>query len=184
MYMAIFSAILSVTAFFGEPDDPIRKDGTPLLSLATLAGEYSYSDGFSGERLKIDSDGRFKLTYHMCTGESHAYGRAKLVGGHVILRTSLVSRAFFPDAPGELIPIHWGERLYLVPKERGRNFCDYVNIEGPEPGWPSNTFFARSGDGKRPAAGIPRVPKEWESMLLPAPINGKVVEVIGRGRAG
>ncbi len=183
MYCPILTAVLVATTFFAEPEEPQRKSDPSPSSLATLAGEYFFSNGFSGERLSISPLGTFKLTYHSCTAESHTYGRARVVNGHVVLRTYLVCRVLFPYAPKELIPIRWGERLYLIPENKGRSFCNYVNVEGGAPGWPPDPCFVRDGDDEKPVEGPPTVPKEWESMLLPAPINGKVVELIGHSRA-
>ncbi len=183
MYLPIFTVLFAATAFFGEPDEPRRVDDASPASLTTLAGMYFYSNGWSGERLEISPNGRFKLTYHMCLGDDHTYGRAKVVNGHVVLRTYVVCRVLLPHAPKELIPIHWGKRLYLIPKEKGRSFCDYVNIRGGEPGWSPEPCFIRQGDDEIRVDGLPRVPKEWEPMLLQRPINGKIIELIGHGRA-
>jgi hypothetical protein len=183
MYGPILTAVLASTAFFFEPSDSQReKSDKPAHSLESLAGEYFFSNGFSGERLAISADGRFKLTYHTCTGQNSTYGRGRFVNGHLVLRTYLVCRVFF-DAPTDLIPIDWGDRLYLVPKGAGREFCDYVNMNGGATRWPPDPLFVRSGDDEKPVDGLPSVPKEWEPMLLPSPLNGKVVEVIGHSRA-
>ncbi len=183
MYGAILTALLAATGFSIDPDELQQQAESSTYSLATLAATYFFSNGFSGERLTIAPDGRFTLTYHMCTGEYHTSGRAHLVDGRVRLRAYLVSRPFGPRAPKELIPIRWGERLYLIPKESGKHFCEYVNVRGGEPGWPPDPCFVRSGDDEKPVDGLPSVPREWESMLVRIPLEGKVVELIGRSRA-
>jgi hypothetical protein len=177
MYGPILTAVLASTAFFIAPGDSQRdEEDTPAHSLASLAGDYFHSNGFSGERLSIRADGRFKLTYHHCTGEFSTYGQARIVCGHLVLRTYLVCRVLYA-APKALIPVHWGERLYLVPEGESQVFCNYVNREGGRTGWPP--VFVRNGDDEKPVDGLPSVPNEWVPMILPSPINGKVIEVMG-----
>jgi hypothetical protein len=175
--------MLASPALLVQIDDSARVTAvSSLRSLDALAGEYFFSNGFSGETLTINSDGRFTLLYHDCVSQCRGYGRAKMVHGRVVLRTYLVCRLLLA-APRELIPIHWGDRLYLIPQGKGESFCTYVNTTGGAPGWPPEPCFIRRDDDKKPVAGLPSVPKEWEPMLLTSPINGKIIEVMGHGKA-
>jgi hypothetical protein len=182
MYDPILRVWLASLAFLLAAGDPQHQADRPGNPLAALAGEYYFSDGFERESLKISPKGRFELEYDNCTGGFRISGRAKFVDGHLALGSDLVYRIFFVKVPTDLIPIRWGDRLYLVPKGAGDVFCNHVNLMGPS-GHPGGTFYLRRGDDEKRVDGLPSVPKAWEHMLLPSPLNGKIVEVMKPGRA-
>jgi hypothetical protein len=83
--------------------------------------------------------------------------------------------------PREYVPVRWGEQRFLVPVGEGKQFCNAFNQ-----GWLARVhtgFYRRDGDERKPVAGLPDVPKDWEPLLLRTPIQGKVVEVLKGGRA-
>jgi hypothetical protein len=181
MHRAILKAMVAAWPFLVPPASPPETVDRHVSSLAALGGKYGCSTGFESYTLTIRAKGRFTLEYRNCTGGFSIRGGATFVDGHLLLRTGLVFR-FLGKAPTDLIPICWGDRLYLVPKDAGENFCDHVNLDG-SPGYPLNTFYLREGDDKKPVEGLPTVPAEWKSMLLPKPVNGEIVEIINTRRA-
>jgi hypothetical protein len=183
MYGPILGVMLTSAAFLVATEDPHAKPNGSENPIAELAGEYSFSNGFSGELLRITPNGRFTLDYFCCTGGGRmAAGGAKFVDGRLALRPNLVRRILASNTPTDLFPIRWGDRLYLVPSAAGSVFCSHVNVEGAE-GPPGRGFYLRRGDSEKPVDGLPSVPKEWENMLLTGPLNGKIVEVMKNGRA-
>jgi hypothetical protein len=81
-----------------------------------------------------------------------------------------------------LIPIRWGPMLQLVPSDEGIRFCNLVNL-----GWaaraPVQCCYVRDDENEEKIEGLPGVPEEWRSMLLKAPLHGRVVTVLPDGRA-
>ena len=134
------------------------------------------------ESLKIRTNGRFTLEYTNCTGGYRIRGGATFVEGDVVLGTGFAYRFLPARRPTHLVPIRWGDRLYLVPRDAGESFCTHVNLRGSS-GYPGGTFYIRSDDEKKRVDGLPNVPEEWETMLLATPLNGKIVEVMKPGRA-
>jgi hypothetical protein len=122
------------------------------------AGSYFWSNGFEGEFLEVHPEGRFDLEWSGCVDRYHLGGGATLIDGHLVLSTDLVHLIAGMSAPRELIPIHWGTRLYLVPKEKGPSFCDFVYLVGSS-GYPCGTFYIRAGDEKKEVVGLPGVPE-------------------------
>ena len=153
--------------------------------LAVLAGQFHFSGGLYGETLSIQKHGSFKWAcWNDYNGGSAARGRAKVVNGQLVLRTSgFVHRVIFRCVPRELVPIHWGERLYLIPKDEGKGFCNRVNMYGSGILGPSVAYFIREGDEKKDVSGLPAVPEEWTAMLLPEPLTGRVIEAVSPRRA-
>jgi hypothetical protein len=174
--------VLAWAAFLLAPGDPQHQPNRTENPLVGLAGEYFFSDGFESEFLEISLKGRFQLKYHNCTGGYGISGNAKFVDGHLALTTDLIYRIIGGTAPPDLITIRWGDRLYLVPPREGAVFCNHINLVGST-GHPGSTFYIRGDDEKKPVHGLPRVPKESESMLLARPLNGKIVEVMNHRRA-
>ena len=182
MFGPFLGVVLAWAAFLLAPGDPQHEPDRTENPLVALAGEYFFSNGFESEFLEISPKGRFKLEYHNCTGGYRISGNAKFVAGHLALMPDLVYRMFLGKAPSDLIPIRWGDRLYLVPRGEGTVFCNHINLAGSK-GHPGSTFYIRTDDEKKPVHGLPRVPKEWEPMLLARPLNGKIVEVMKHRRA-
>jgi hypothetical protein len=147
-----------------------------------FAGTFFWANGFESEILEIHPSGRFDLHYDCCTGGYHTSGGATLVDGHLDLNTDLIYVFLGAAAQRKLIPTRWGTRLYLVPSEHGRTFCDHVNLVGSS-GHPGGVFFIRAGDEEKKVIGLPDVPKEWRNMLLDRPLEGKIIAVMNPGRA-
>jgi hypothetical protein len=181
MYGTILKSTVAALLFLFPPASPPETANRHECSLNSLGGKYWCSTGFESWTLTIRTNGQFRLEYRNCTGGFSIRGRARSVEGHLLLRTNLVYR-WLDKAPTDLIPIRWGDRLYLVPKDAGERFCNHANLEGSS-GHPLNTFYLRDGDDKKPVDGLPCVPAEWKSMLLPKPVNGEIVEVISTSLA-
>jgi hypothetical protein len=182
MYIPVFGAALAMSLCAIPPAISRPNVDTHEKTLAGLAGEYFFSDGFESETLRISNRRRFTLAYTNCTGGYRIRGDATLVEGHVVLGTGFAYRFLPARRLIDLIPIRWGDRLYLVPKDAGESFCTHVNLRGSS-GYPGGTFYIRSGDEKKQVDGLPSVPEEWETMLLATPLVGRIVEVMKPGRA-
>jgi hypothetical protein len=181
----VFSGIVVIWAMFLPVVDDSRSDAAPDESLTAFAGKFHFSYGLGGETLSIDPRGSFSWEHwNDYGGTFRAHGRAKVVDGHLLLRTTgVIHRIILRSKPRELIPIYWGERLYLVPKGEAKGFCNRVNMYGSGVFGPSCNYFTREGDQKKGVSGQPAVPDEWTAMLLPEPITGKVVAVVPPRRA-
>ncbi len=140
--------------------------------LGAIVGDYYYGDGLGINcSLVVKPEGRFTFIWRGCLG---LYGRNQ--GGAKIVKDHLILVPEQPNDPGgfgslspDLIPVRWGERLYLVSKEAGKSFCHEVN-EGREPR--SNrhgTFYIRRGDWEKKVTGLPDVPNAWKSWLRKNP---------------
>ena len=137
-------------------------------TLGGISGSYYYGNGLGTNcSLVVKSEGRFSFVWRGCLG---LYGRnqggAKVVKDHLILTPEQPNESEgFGGTPTDFIPIRWGDRLYLVPKDAGKGFCDAVN-RGWEPGSGSHgNFYLRRGDDGKKVTGLPKVPNEWESLL-------------------
>jgi len=94
------------------------------------------------------------------------------VNDHLILTPEQPNESSgFSHTPTDFIPVHWGERSYLVPKDAGKGFCDEVN-RGREPrSNPQGNFYLRRGDWGKKVTGLPKVPNAWKSFLQEKPIE-------------
>jgi hypothetical protein len=178
--------LLAASCLLAAGEAP-RAGDRPEATLAALGGGYRLGDELSRCFLTLWPDGRF--SFYRKGGVAVPYrdvhrGGARLVAGHLILT---------PEEPNErtgttgmdtdLVPVRWGDRLYLVPAEAGRTFCNGVNMMGFRSRPDIGTAYLREGDEAKMAGGLPEVPKEWEPMLLKAPFWGEVVDVLAKDRA-
>jgi len=137
-------------------------------SLAEIAGDYYLGNGLGVNcSLVVKPEGRFSFIWRGCLGVyGMNQGGAKVVKGHLILTPEQPNKEEgFGCTVTDFIPVRWGERLYLVPKDYGNGFCSDVN-RGREPRSGSlGNFYLREGDWKKKVTGLPDVPKEWEALL-------------------
>jgi hypothetical protein len=77
----------------------------------------------------------------------------------------------------EIIPVPWGQRMYLVGQNQMHEFCDSVN-RGREPrNMPGGEFFLRRGDEAKRVNGFPAVPQEFKNLLIKHRIDGDIVAI-------
>jgi hypothetical protein len=143
-------------------------------TLAAVAGSYYYGDGLGMNfTLVVKAEGRFSFMWRGCLG---VYGKneggAKVVNNHLILKPEQPNESRgIERLPTDLVPVRWGERLYLVPKEAGKGFCDDVNNDREPRSNHHGDYYLREGDWGKKVTGLPNVPKEWESLLQKKPIE-------------
>ena len=133
--------------------------GTDTTSRLLVAPEAGYLMSHSGRRGPWVSD----------------LGRASFEGGRVVL---VPDPAFDSGRAGfDLIPVPWGERTYLLQADRVIDFCNRVN-SGREASDPSRAEWIRCRAGG--VASKPELPAEFRSLVLEAPIEGRVLEKLPR----
>jgi len=65
----------------------------------------------------------------------------------------------------DLLPITWGDRIYLIPNKDLQSFCSWIS-DGHEPRDDADgLFLLRNEDWKKPTKGAPSLPKEWQRYL-------------------
>jgi hypothetical protein len=182
------TALLTLSACVTYADDPPRPSDQPTETVAALAGDYYWGDGLGFNcRLVIAPAGRFSYTWRGCLGLcSQNKGAAKLVDGRSILKPEEPGEMpIFPGTATDLIPVRWGNRLYLIAQDQKARFCNAIN-QGDEPRKSIRGFFyvRHSHDGQINAtSGKPGVPEDWEPLLLKKPLDSKVLKVLEDGRA-
>jgi hypothetical protein len=176
------------------PDGFVRRDFrkpvvdppvAPPCSLSSLVGTYSFG-GCTAESstLRIEVNGLFAMDAHVGCGapRQHLTGKARIDNGYLVLETSeVVEEAFkiFNIFPNAFLPVTWGERHYLISRDRLLEFCNSVNGGLiPDVRWRDFGVYLRDGDQKKKAAGPPPLPKECSPYLLAKPQHGKITSLI------
>ena len=143
----------------------------------SLSGEYSFGNGLDENcTLEISPDGRF--FYKRCNCEvvvEQVAGIVAMQDGELRLQPDKPRDKWPRGAAPNLVPVTWGQRLYLVPQDDLVGFSNHVN-KGLEPVTRGNMgrYFLREGDWDRPATGKPELPPDWKKRLLDKPITGQV----------
>lgn len=76
-----------------------------------------------------------------------------------------------------LLPIRWGRRRYLIPRDKLKDFANRIN-QGGEPRYDEPGFFLlRAGDEGIQADGFPDLPEPERSLLLERPLDATIVKV-------
>jgi hypothetical protein len=174
MYTSRLVALLLATACFVPAEGLSHPEARIKSPLAGIVGAYYLGDGLGVNcSLVVKPEGRFSFLWRGCLGVyGQNQGGAKVVKGHLILTPEQPNEPRgFGGTATDLIPVRWGERLYLVPNEAGKGFCEAVD-RGWEPRSGSHgDFYLRRGDWEKKVTGLPDVPKEWESSLQKKPIE-------------
>lgn len=107
------------------------------LSIKTLAGKYSRGDGFYSNTLTIRRDGSFGFDGcgDLPDSSIHEEGRLEFVKNgdllmHIRTQKEILWFKWTEPQEFELLPVKWGERLYLIGDCPG--FCDAINTEMSE----------------------------------------------------
>lgn len=155
-------------------------------ALDDLTGNYYFGDGTGVNcTLDVQKGGRFAFKWRGCLGTyDENQGAARLADGILILAPEKPNlRDGFRGTPTEFLPVRWGERRYLIPKEGILRFCNEIN-QGEEPrNQAHGYFYMRTDDWKKKAEGAPGLPQEWTRFLLKAPIRGELQELQAERRA-
>jgi len=143
-----------------------------------IAGTYR-NDISDFSFFKIGTNGIYTNAVYLCSrGNSREVGIATFTNGIVFL---------LPNDPKResdtLLPVAWGGRQYLVNTNYMHSFLSAVS-DGTEPRpFQFGSFFLREGDWDIKVSGTPKLPPEWQKLLLPKPLTGKVTEVIDQSSA-
>lgn len=136
--------------YFSDIDEKIQRE---------IPGEYVRGFGaFGSNRLTLHSDQSYsaEITLENRTYELEG-GRYSVKNGRIIFLGSVKNRSLEDifSISSYLIPIQWGERIYLVEKLEMASFCENdVDWEPREDiGW---SDFLHQDDWKLPAEGEPR----------------------------
>jgi hypothetical protein len=174
MCMSKLVVSLLSTACFVPAESLSHPEARHNTTLAAVAGSYYYGDGLGMNfSLVVKPEGRFSFIWRGCLG---VYGKneggARVVNDHLILTPEQPNESRgMRRIPTDLVPVRWGERLYLVPKEAGKGFFYEVSRDREPRSNPHGDYYLREGDWGKKVTGLPNVPKEWESLLQQKPIE-------------
>lgn len=155
--------VLFVSFFLLEyvPSEPIPDsqlvNGIPFRD---IVGSYYRGDGVGvNGMIDIGRDGRFSILASGCTG---VYRRNR--GGIVAYAETITLcpkrpeyLAGFSRDPITLVPVRWGDRVYLLPPGKMENFCFSIKA-GMEPrNRKHGLFYLRAGTWSNPATGFPEL---------------------------
>lgn len=130
-----------------------------------LAGNYYYGSGAGvNSNLNLSEHGIFTLNNKDGTKISEEnQGIYKVEDGFLILSPQKPI-SFSDVTPALLIPVKWGERIYLVPDERILGFCMDIK-QGKEPRKEAQgLFYLRENDWEKPVTGVPDFPEKYKNL--------------------
>jgi len=185
------------------------------LSPSELAGTYYAGHNFGGSSITLKADGSYSDSSASCTFTTEESGTYLLSDGvlqfkilkytgkqngseqEVDLFDSQARREFFGYRDDEkvvplkteyaLLPLKWGERIYLVDEKDLGNFTSAINF-GLEPRSEMRSepyygsFYLRQGDEQKEVSGSPPLPEKWLALLLSKPVTATIVGIEGDGQ--
>ena len=185
-----------------------------VFSANELAGTYFAGHDFGGSSIELKADGTYSQGHGSCTYSTEESGKFYISNGVVRFTIAKYTGKQFSDEEKEvdlfdakarkkffdyddddiepletefsLVPIKWGERIYLIYESALKDFSNAVNL-GVEPRAEMRSehyfgaFFLREGDEQKIVSGKPTLPAEWQPFLLSKPVNAKIVAAEKQG---
>jgi hypothetical protein len=166
-------------AFSGAQTKKIRRELHNLPN-HEWAGEYYFGDGLGvNVNLAVAPKAGFVFMWQGCLGLYDLnYGDVAFTDGTIKLSFKYPNKqeGLSGIAP-ELLPVRWGQRHYLIATDHIVEFTNAINA-GTEPssifGGRSGRFLLRRGDERKSVDGLPNIPNEFLSYILPKPITAKI----------
>jgi hypothetical protein len=145
------------------------------------AGYYYFGDGLGANvSLSLAPESGFVFEWWGCVGVyDRNWGAVTATAERIELSFHYPNeREGFQGLDPDFVPVSWGDRHYLVPTDRMERFCSDVN-SGWEPRHHAHgTYLLRCGDEERATQGLPLVPQKYRELLLRAPIEASVIEIL------
>jgi hypothetical protein len=141
------------------------------------SGSYYLGNGYESESFSLAPGSGFVYEWWSDTGLVD-----RNFGSVTSGITSLSFNRFYKDEhhkygglPVELMPVRWGERMYLLPPNELVRFCNLIN-SGREPREKQRgSVFLREGDEEKSASGLPDLPTSLSKYLLQEPIGATIL---------
>jgi len=131
--------------------------------------------------LTIAPKSGFAFTWHGCLGlYDQNHGNVIENDGQIKLTFAFENKEEgFAGCPGELTPIHWGERIYLIPSKGLIAFCNDINSRREPRTGIHGSFFLRDNDWDKKVDGMkPELPEKYQPYLLEHPVDAKITEIV------
>lgn len=103
------------------------------------------------------------------------FGRAEFSNNRLIIKPEIEKDFLnFQYIPTELIPVKWGEQHFLIDSDELLNFAYAVHSNAESQ---IVEYLSKRADYKKPRAGLPNLPKEYEKILTMKAIKPKVTGI-------
>src|SRR2546430_2457486 len=172
-----------------------------------IIGSYLFRFEWGGTKLTLKADGTFVHQSSSCTAVTTESGPYHFSAGVLHFTTlNITSRGYSKDdkeidlrkrkarkeilgtdeplktEEEKLMVIRWDQRIYLMDVREFESFVDAINlgfeprhVDGYRPLY--GQILLREGDENKDVIGLPSLPSNFLSMLLPEPITATVVRV-------
>lgn len=143
------------------------------------AGDYYQGDGLGMNVRMLVSPVGVATTWHGCLGLYGANEGSIRVDSSSSLRFAFnkPNEDKFGGFPGQVVPVRWGERRYLIPPDRMQDFVEAIN-QGFEPRPRGmGMFLLAEGDEGKPVAGLPSLPQSYLRKIRDRAVTVRVVGI-------
>lgn len=144
------------------------------------AGDYYFGDGLGQNvSLSLAPVSGVAATWQGCLG-TYATNKGRVLpqaDGSLLLEYEQPNDQSMFGFADHLVPVAWGERMYMIPEKELPAFASAVNL-GDEPRNDAHgSFLMRTGDEQRKVDGVPELPPALQSLIRDVPLEVGVVSV-------
>jgi hypothetical protein len=144
------------------------------------AGDYYFGDGLGQNvSLSLAPVSGVAATWQGCLG-TYAANKGRVLpqaDGSLLMEYEQPNDQRMFGFADHLVPVAWGERMYMIPKKDLPAFASAVNL-GDEPrNDAQGSFLMRTGDEQRKVDGVPDLPPALQPLIRDVPLEVGVVSV-------
>ena len=144
------------------------------------AGDYYFGDGMGQNvSLSLAPVSGVAATWQGCLG-TYSVNKGRVIAqadGSLLLEYEQPNDQRGIGFADHLIPVVWGERMYMISEDELPAFASAVNL-GDEPRkYAQGLFLMRTGDEQRKVYGVPALPPAQQSLIREVPLEVGVVSV-------
>ncbi len=144
------------------------------------AGDYYFGDGMGQNvSLSLAPVSGVAATWQGCLG-TYSANKGRVIpqaDGSLLLEYEQPNDQRGIGFADHLIPVAWGERMYMISQDELPAFASAVNL-GDEPRKDAQgSFLMRTGDEQRKVYGVPALPPAQQSLIREVPLEVGVVSV-------
>lgn len=156
----------------------IAKENAETEQRAPWAGDYYFGDGVGANvSLSLAPRSGVAATWQGCLG-TYAVNKGAVIpqaDGSLLLKYEKPNDQRGIGFADHVVPVPWGDRMYMLSKEEIPAFASAVNMGGEPRKDAQGMFLMRKGDESRKVYGMPVLPPAQRSLIREVPLEVGVV---------
>lgn len=147
------------------------------VPFAEVAGSYYRGDGLGfNQSLDITAYGSFSFHASGCL-RTYDQSKGRVLRHGSLIFLGLIAPRGWDISESGFLPVHWGDRRYLVQAGEIMSFVNEVNLGSEPRAAAQGTHYLAGEDWTVPVSGLPSLPASYAHYLLEEPVEGVLYRI-------